>query len=78
MAKKPAKREATIVTHVVKAKRTVKVPRMWVLRFRDSVDRRRWCGVMDADRSFLQRQLNDLSPLRDAHIIELPGGTVEI
>lgn len=78
MAKKTTKREATIVTHVVKRKRKVKVPRMWVLRYRDYVDRRHWMASIENDRSILERIINDFSPEQDAHIVELPGGTVEI
>lgn len=75
---KRAKRGETIVTHVVKAKRKVKVPRMWVLRYRDYGDRRRWMAEVETCRDFLERRLNDFPSVQDAHIIELPGGTVEI
>ena len=65
----------------MKAKRKptklVKVPRMWLLR-RQHQDGT-WVGTADTNRRYLERMLNDQKNMcRNAHIIEIPGGTVEI
>jgi len=59
-------------------RKLVKVPRMWLLR-RQWLSDGRWEGVGETNRQFLVRMMNDQKNLcRNAHIIEISGGTVEI
>lgn len=69
-----AKRKKT----TVKKRKLVKLPRAYLLR-RQRVSDGTWSAVADTNRRYLGCRLNALQRIyRNQHIIEIPGGTVEI